>query len=114
MNFFLIAIVMYFISKKQNFNLNELLDSIPINDIVPLLSLLGINEQTLNLINEALPALSGENIDFSALIKTFLPLITSFASNSTQSTSNLSEEGVTPLSDIAPQEILNGINDYFA
>ena len=114
MNFFLIAIVIYLISKKQNFNLNELLNSIPLDDALPLLSMLGINEQTLNLINTVLPALSGENLDFSTLIKNLLPLISSFTSNNAQSAPLNVEEGIAPLQDIAPQEILNGISDYFA
>ena len=116
MNYLLIALLFfYFVNKSEKtFDIKGLLSSIPVEDIIPLLPMLGINEQTVSLISNALPAFLNGNFDASNLIKTVIPLLGSLSTPQNQEQNFLSGEGVTPLNDIAPTEILNGLTDYFS
>ncbi len=116
MNYLLIALLFfYFMNKSEkNFDIKGLLSSISVEDIIPLLPMLGISEQTVSLISNTLPAFLNGDFDVSNLIKTVMPLLGSLSNSQSKEQCVSSGEGVTPLTDFAPTEILDGLTDYFA
>lgn len=113
MNFVIIAILIYLTTNNRSNGFKNLLSSISIEDATEFLPLLGIDEQTVNLIKNLLPTFFSDSPDITSLIKSVIPLISNFSSKREVSEESFSYDGLSPLDDIAPDEIINRFIDYF-
>ena len=114
----IILIVVYLLNNKGG--LKDFLGGIDLESLSPILSLLGADNKAIELLSspEIKQILSG-----NADIKTLLPLITSFigsmgksgnADTPTSSSENsFTAEYLNPIKDLASNEILSSLGNYF-
>ena len=127
MNFIPLIILLFFLLKgKGNSTILDFIKNIDIKSITPILELLGVDKKT----TETLSTLDLNNLTIKDVIPLLTPLITSFMQKSggasfTESTpsseytsdytttSNFTAESLSPIQDIAGEEIKTAFNRYF-
>ena len=114
MNYLVIILLALVLIRGKNESLDNLLSSITVEDALPLLQLFGINSEHLQAITNILPNLMSGELDLLAIIKNLAPLIATFNQTSNQSNTPPEVSGIDNIKDIAPDEILQNIQDYFA
>lgn len=112
MNQIIIVLFLIFFLGSKNDNIKNILANISLEDVLPILQMLGINENTLQAVNTLLPSLLKGNFDIQTLIKTVMPLISTLSKNSTKSDIS-ADENLSALEPFAPREVIDGMRDYF-
>lgn len=127
MNFIPLIILLFFLLKgKGNSTILDFIKNIDLKSITPILELLGVDKKT----TETLSTLDLNNMTIKDVLPLLTPLITSFMqksggasfterSSSSEytsdyaTTSNFTAESLSPIQDIAGEEIKNAFNRYF-
>lgn len=113
----ILLLIVLFKRNNSNFTLDFLKD-IDISSLLPILELLGLKGDSLNLLNndEFKNFLSG-NGDIKSLIPLLLPLLKNFTTptfNSNENyTENIKSEYLSPIKDIANDDITTTLENYF-
>lgn len=117
-NYLLIIAIILLLFNKKDDGIKDLLSSVPAEDALSLLKLLGVDENLVNGAFSLLPDIISGNTDAKSLIKKLLPLILSLANNGGNTQQNTAYEktydGTAPVDDFIPDDIKRDLNDYFA
>ena len=114
MNYLVIILLVFVLVRGKNESLNNLLSSITVEDALPLLQMLGINSDHLQMISNLLPNFLNGELDLPTIIKNLAPLIATLGQKKQSSDNTTSEGGIEDIKDFAPQQIIEGMQDYFA
>ena len=118
MSFIPLILILFLLFKKTDSPILEFVKGIDLSSITPILQLLGINERSLDFLNDDnfKNFLSG-NGDLKSLIPMLLPLIKNFTSQNPTPTADFSDsiksEYLSPIKDFASPEITEILNEYF-
>ncbi len=117
MNYLPIIILVLFLFRNNN-NFSGLLDNINFEDIMPTLSLLGVDESIISALqsDEFKEILNG-NINLKTLIPLVMPLLSSFKqpeNNSEDFKTYTAYTDLTPIKDVAGQNITTALEEYFS
>ena len=99
--------------KKENYK--EILSKISIEDAFNIMQTLGLNGEILQNVKAILPTLLSNELDLSAIMQNVIPLVMNLA-NSTQQAAQVNADDpafITPIEDIAGEEIASSLQDYF-
>ena len=120
MSYMLLILIIFLFFKGGNENISNLLSSLNINDLAPILQTFGIDKSVLETLqSQDFKSLLSGNFD----LKTLLPLVTPFLKNAMQSnfatpTSNFENpsfsDNVSPIKDIANEDISAIFVDYLS
>jgi len=113
MNYLLPLALILFLSNNKNGQIKDLLSSIPLSEVAPLIQMLNLPPETVENLVNMLTNFSNGNSDLLTIVKTVLPLLISFNKVQDDKTTCASV-GTKPLYEIAPESVINSINDYFA
>lgn len=119
MSYMLIILIIILFLKGKGGNLTELLSSLNINDVAPLLQTFGVDTSILDTLqSQDFKSILSGNFD----LKTILPLITPFLTNVMQNNFKPSnsfnfenksfEDNISPIKDIANEDISSIFIDY--
>ncbi len=119
MSYMLLILIFFLFLRGQNGNLTDLLSSINLSEIAPILQTFGVDASILEKLNgDEFKSLLSGNFD----LKTLLPLITPFLQNFMQNgynstpTANFQSapvsDNISPIKDIAGEEISSIFIDY--
>lgn len=122
MTYLILAVALfYFMSQKSGSNgLADILSSVDPSDVLPLLDMLGIDNQTLNSALSILPDLLSGNLKPADIIKKAAPLIAALslknAGSKKQNFAGNAEqkgEGFAPVSAFIPSDLKNELSAFF-
>ena len=123
MTYLILAVALfYFMSQKSGSNgLADILSSVDPSDVLPLLDMLGIDNQTLNSALSILPDLLSGNLKPADIIKKAAPLIAALSlKNAGSKKQNFAEtdaakkgEGFAPVSALIPSDLKNELSAFF-
>lgn len=115
MNYLPIIAIALFILLKSSDDYKSLLSDIPIGELSSLLSLLGLNQETVTAISNLLPAIISGNFDRQTLIRNLLPFaVNLFKANSQKSEYQAEYCDLSDIKGIANDAIIDSLNAYFA
>ncbi len=123
MSYMLLLLVIFFIMKGKGNNLLDFIKNIDLSNISPYLEILGIDKNILSTISseDFQKALSG-NFDIKTLLPLIMPIVQNFAFNKQTSSPTYESEkttyscdikGISPIKDIASDEVINMFSEYY-
>ena len=119
MSFIPLILILFLLFKKNDSPILEFIKGIDLSSISPILQLLGLNEESLDFLNDEnfKNFLSG-NGDLKSLIPIILPLLKNLTTKQTapvnEFSENLKSQYLSPIKDFAPSEITEILNEYFS
>lgn len=116
MTYLILAIAAFYFMQKSE-NTNEFLSNLNADDVLPILKLLGVNEQNLSAALAILPDLLSGELKPADFIKKAAPLIISLAAKNEQSEKEDSfeelSEGFKPVEAFIPADVKEELSAFF-
>ena len=117
MNFLPLILIALLLFRKNDSPILEFIKNIDIESVAPVLELLGVNENSLEILNnENFKNFLAGNGDIKSLLPVLLTLINSLKTTSEPAATNFSDniksEYLSPIKDIANIEIENSLSEF--
>ena len=123
MSYMLLILVIFFIMKGKSNNLLDFIKNIDFSTISPYLEMLGIDKNIVSTISsEDFQRILSGSFDIKQLLPLIMPIMQNFVFNKQASSHTYESEkqtyscdvkGISPIKDIASDEVINMFSEYF-